>query len=280
MKKIVLLILSVISLCGCDDKTLQDRVIKLEGENDSLKNEIAALNVEIENYKNSPEKLMASAETFYKNRDDVSLNEIRNSLIKYHPECKELEKVTAYIDEIEKQKKKEADEAKMKAEKEAKKLEEQRMAAVGKLKKKYDDVSGITWYKPKTFVHYNDANLTSLYIGKKEYGTPWLRLKMSYKGDDWIFFESAYLSYDGNTRQVFFDRYDEKESDNSGGEVWEWIDVSVDDDLLSFLKEMVNGKQLKMRLSGKYTKTRNLSTKEINEIKDALLAYDVLLRGE
>lgn len=103
---------------------------------------------------------------------------------------------------------------------------------------------------------------------------------MSYKGDDWIFFESAYLSYDGNTRQVFFDRYDEKESDNSGGEVWEWIDVSVDDDLLSFLKEMVNGKQLKMRLSGKYTKTRNLSTKEINEIKDALLAYDVLLRGE
>lgn len=135
MKKIVLLILSVISMFGCDNKTLQDRVIKLEGENDSLKNEIAALNVEIENYKNSPEKLMASAETFYKNRDDVSLNEIRNSLIKYHPECKELEKLTAYIDEVEKQKKKEADEAKLKAEKEAKKLEEQRMAAVGKLKK-------------------------------------------------------------------------------------------------------------------------------------------------
>lgn len=63
---------------------------------------------------------MASAETFYKNRDDVSLNEIRNSLIKYHPECKELEKLTAYIDEVEKQKKKEADEAKLKAEKEAK----------------------------------------------------------------------------------------------------------------------------------------------------------------
>lgn len=51
MKKIVLLILSVISMFGCDNKTLQDRVIKLEGENDSLKNEIAALNVEIENYK-------------------------------------------------------------------------------------------------------------------------------------------------------------------------------------------------------------------------------------
>ena len=56
-----------------------------------------------------------------------------------------------------------------------------------------------------------------------------LRLKMSYSGDDWIFFKNAYLSYNGNTREISFNEYQEKESDNSGGEVWEWIDVSIDD---------------------------------------------------
>ena len=39
-------------------------------------------------------------------------------------------------------------------------------------------------------------------------------------------------------------------------------------------------KSLKMRLSGKYTETRNLSQKEIMGIKDVLLAYDVLRMGE
>ena len=39
---------------------------------------------------------------------------------------------------------------------------------------------------------------------------------------------------------------------------------------------MVNGKSVKMRLSGKYSKTRDLSVNEIKAIKDVLLAYDVL----
>ena len=99
---------------------------------------------------------------------------------------------------------------------------------------------------------------------------------MSYVGDDWIFFENAYLSYDGNTKSIPFKKYEDKDSDNSGGEVWEWIDIEVKDDLLDFLREMVNGKSVKMRLCGKYSKTRDLSASEIKAIKDVLLAYDVL----
>ena len=42
---------------------------------------------------------------------------------------------------------------------------------------------------------------------------------------------------------------------------------------------MINGKVLKMRLSGKYAKTKTLSVAEINGIRDVLLAYDVLKNG-
>lgn len=119
----------------------------------------------------------------------------------------------------------------------------------------------------------------SVYIGKDSSKT-WLRLLMSYKGEDWIFFEKAYLSYEGNTIQIPFDKYKEKDSDNSGGYVWEWIDVKVDSSLLSFLKDFSNGKSQKMRLSGKYVKTRNLSVKEVKALQDVLLAYDVLVNGQ
>ena len=41
---------------------------------------------------------------------------------------------------------------------------------------------------------------------------------MSYTGDDWIFFENAYLSYEGNTLEIKFDKYRNKETENKGGQ--------------------------------------------------------------
>lgn len=104
----------------------------------------------------------------------------------------------------------------------------------------------------------------------------WLRLKMSYAGENWIFFKSAYLSYDGNTKYISFDEYKEKHSDNDGYEVWEWIDIPMNKDLLSFLRKMVDGKKVKMQLLGEYGDSRTLSYSEKQGIKAVLLAYDVL----
>jgi len=143
------------------------------------------------------------------------------------------------------------------------------------LRKKYDDVSGITWYYNPFFTHYVNSNHTSIYLGCKE-GTEWLRLSISYYADDWIFFEKVYLSYDGNTIEIPFNQYSEKETDNDGGKVWEWIDVSVSDDLYLFLRDFSKSKNAKTRLVGKYSKTFNLSTDEIKGIKDVVTGYEIL----
>ena len=42
-------------------------------------------------------------------------------------------------------------------------------------------------------------------MGQKD-SIVWLILKMSYQGDNWIFFEQAYLSYEGYFRSGFFDK--------------------------------------------------------------------------
>lgn len=275
--------------CSCNHGSKQEMealrvdISILQRTNDSLlnvvekqKKELSNLNSEIESYMMNPEKLCANIDDLYKKEDLKSLKEIYSKLSKYHPESLQCKKVAEYISKIETAIQKRAAEEIAKKEKATKEAEAKRLQAVNKLKKKFDDVSGITWYYNPYFTHYTNSNHTSIYMGKKDDGRPWLRLKMSYEGDDWIFFEQAYLSYDGNTKEIAFNKYKDKESDNSGGSVWEWIDVSVDDSLIMFLKELVKGKEVKMRLSGKYSKTKTLTKNEIKGIEDVLLGYDVL----
>lgn len=261
--KNVLIVTCLIIITSCsnelkkENETLRSEISRLESENKSLKSELIS-------FKMDPELLFANAEKFYSEKNVDSLKSIIVSLERYHPMSEMKDKISIMISdinaELEKQKKDE---------------EQKRLKAVNKLKKSVDDVSGTTWYKNPYFTHYTNRNLTSLYIGKSG-STVWLRLLMSYTGDDWIFFENAYLSYEGNTKEIYFDKYDDKETEVGNGGVWEWIDVVVNDSDLNFLKQMAESNDCKMRLSGKYTKTRNLSLNERKAITDVLLAYDVL----
>lgn len=284
MKNTLLLSALVLCLLSCSDEyknkyeKAEKELVALKTENERLLGEVKTLGTDIEGYKNTPQKLFANATKLYEDKQVTELYKLKNSINKYHPESSEAAKVNDMYDKLDASLEKQKEEVRKRemAEKEA--AEKKRMQAVNKLKKKFDDVSGDTWYSNPYFTHYTNTNLTSLYIGQSG-SSVWLRLQMSYYGDDWIFFETAYLSYDGQTKVIEFDKYKDKETDHDSS-VWEWIDIRVDDDLLAFLREMSNGKSIKMRLSGKYTKTRNLSAKEINGIKDVLLAYDVLKNGQ
>ena len=61
-----------------------------------------------------------------------------------------------------------------------------------------------------------------------------------------------------------------------GGYVWEWINVLPTSNTISFLREFAKSKNAKMRLTGKYEKTRALTDSERKGIIDVLNAYDVL----
>lgn len=276
MKKVVLFITLAISLVSCVSKSNYDKVLK---ENEELKIQMQAfeelkiqfnkMKEELSGYKNAPDILYAQVLECVNNNDRNRLASICDNLRKYHPNSSECTKAQQALDKMDKEIA--AKEAAAKA---------KRLQAVNKLKKKFDDISSTSWYYNPYYTHYTNSNHTSIYMGKKASGQPWLRLLMSYYGDEWIFFEKAYLSYDGNTREIPFKKYDDKKTENSGGSVWEWIDVPVDAGLLAYLKQMVEGKVVKMRLTGKYTHDKTLTSTEINAIKDVLLGYDVLCNGE
>ena len=260
MKKYFILFLPF-ALVSCN----QAKIAEMQKTIVSLRDSLNIMAEQLNGYRCSPEKLCANVEKLYQDENLTELERIDSVLSIYHPESTEAATVNSLISKLE-----------ITFEKRAEAEKQKRLKAVTKLRKEYDDISGITWYRNPYFTHYNNRNLMSLYIGQKQ-DDLWLRLKMSYEGDDWIFFEKAYISYEGNTMEISFDRYRDKESDNSGGRVWEWIDVSVNDAMLNFLTDASKSSNIKMRLSGKYTKTRNLSYNERQALKDILLAYDVLL---
>lgn len=264
--KQLLILCSAFLLTACGPS--QKKYDALLAQNQKYEEEIANLKTIIENYENTPDRLYSSVPELIRNKDIDGLTSLCEKLKKYHPSSEEYKKAEYYLRTL-------VDER----DSEIKQEKSKRMQAVNKLVKQFDDISGITWYYNPYFTHYNNTNLMSIYIGQK--GTDvWLRLKMSYEGDNWIFFENAYLSFDGYTKTILFNEFDEKETDNGSGRVWEWIDVSVDEELLTYLKQMSNGSSLKMRLSGKYTHTRILTEVEKEGLQDVLLAYDVIINGE
>jgi len=264
MKRTFLLLTIIFALGACSDK-------EKEAE---LENRITELETQLDDCKNGADKLLAKMKIAFEEEDFESVKTIYSEIQNRHPETEEFKEAKSLHDKVldieeEKRKEEERIAAKEKAEK---------LKALNKLRKKYDDVSGITWYKQPYFTHYTNTNLTSIYMGDNG-SSRWLRLMMSYKGDDWIFFERAYLSYDGNTKEIVFDKYDDKETENSGGGVWEWIDLTITKDVEMFLREFAKSKDAKMRLTGKYTKTRNLTYNERQGILYVLNGYDALDQG-
>lgn len=264
MKKYSLFFSLLILLSGCVSKQREDELLA----------KVQELETKLDECENGDEKLYAGMIRLYELGDYQKCKSLFSEMETRHPDSElfqEAKEIYNKIIQLEVQEQ-------LEARKRAESLRAKQMKALDKLRKNYDDVDGITWHEQSYFIHYNNRNLISIYFGDNGY-RQWLRLKMSYEGDNWIFFEKAYLSYDGNTLEIPFDSYEEKKTENDGGSVWEWIDVSVSDNMLKYLRDFSQSKNAKMRLSGKYTKTRNLTWNERRGIRDVLDGYDALSKA-
>lgn len=147
---------------------------------------------------------------------------------------------------------------------------------VSKLKVEYDEFTGRSWYYNSYFTHYINSSKISLYIGTKG-DNVWLRLKVSRLGDDIIRFNQVRFSYDGTYFSVPIDYFRDHHFDAKNGELYEWVDVSVSDGLLSRLRSMSSSSAVKCRLEGdEYYRDRVISDKELKALSQIISAYDAL----
>ena len=270
MKKItkltLILTITILSSCGIP-----------QSEVDKLNAEIETLKKEVDDCKNGADKLFGRANLYFDQKDFNKSKSELNTLIEKYPTSTEadkgkelLSKIDSEIEKIAEQKKKE--------ELVKKKAEEKRIAnATSKMRKKTDDMNGITWYHDKTSPRYTNQNGFFAYIGKKENSSPWLRLTIQYAADDWLFIEKYIIKVDDVTYTISEEKYGEIETDNGSGGIWEWLDRAVDQNEMEIIKAVANGSNVKIRYVGKqYHKDRTITSTQKQALRNVLDAYEAL----
>ncbi|HBZ67574.1 MAG TPA: hypothetical protein DEO70_12120 [Bacteroidales bacterium] len=261
------ILISLLTSCGGVEQKEYDA---LKTENENLKREIEELQF-------GPERLLNKAKVYIDNKDFEKAKAELQTLLDKHlgsQQANDAKKLLIIVengikDQI-------LAEEKAIAEKE--RVEKERIAnATKKLHKKYDDVNEITWYRDKSspaFVNYNGFYV---YIGQTNGSKPWLRLAIQYASDDWLFIESYIIKVDGKTFTISEDSYGEIKTDNGSGGIWEWLDRKVGSSEYEIIKAVSQGKEVKIRFSGKdYHKDKTITEQQKTALRNVLDAYEAL----
>lgn len=178
----------------------------------------------------------------------------RDSLMKFYPNTEELANAEAFVKD------------------EKARYAKEQKAKVKEMLSEYDKYETVTWYYNSIFKHYNNSNNVSLYVGCKDKQV-WLCFRASYYGSDWIFFDSAKFSYGEETATLFFSHSD-VERDNSGGYVWEWINIAAGDK--DVLRAIAESPDASIRFAGKYVHEHKLTKREKSAMLQVLDGYEAL----
>lgn len=264
----LILILSIIVFNSC--RIPQSEVDKLNAEIEILKKEI-------DECENGADKLFGRANLFFEQNEFNQSQTELNNLIKKYPTSIEAEKGKLLLTKIDAEKEKLA--KKRRKEEIARKKEEERNLAnaTKNMRKKYDDIKEITWYRDKTSPQYNNYNGFFGYFGKSNTGSPFLRLRIQYAADDWLFIEKYIIKVDGVTYEIEEEKYGEIETDNGNGGIWEWLDRAVTKRELEIMKAVANGKSVKIRFIGKqYYKDKTISSKQKRALRNVIDAFEAM----
>jgi hypothetical protein len=150
---------------------------------------------------------------------------------------------------------------------------EQARSLITGLNSRTDDIEGITWYSPDPAHDYDTA--VYLYFGRKQTGQPWLRWKIRYYGDDWLFIRRYRIKID-DAEAVSVLPTKEIKRDNSGGSVWEIFDESAEDHA-HILNQMLAGNTAHLRMEGTQGhKDVELGPEQLQRMRDVLLVFRYL----
>jgi hypothetical protein len=133
-----------------------------------------------------------------------------------------------------------------------------------------DDIEGITWYSPDVADGYKTA--VFLYIGKKATGEPWLRWKIRYYGDDWLFIRKYRIKIDQDDAKTLLPTGQIKR-DNSAGSVWETFDEPATEHA-DLLNPILASKTTYLRMEGTQgVKDIEVGSEHLRRLRDVLLVY-------
>lgn len=143
-----------------------------------------------------------------------------------------------------------------------------------RVKKDEFDPDGGTWYEPKSAPNYTNRNGVYLYFKADNTGVKPLRFRVQYFNEDWLFFKKVQFSIDSSAYEYIPTR---TETDNGGGDIWEWFDESLNYSDKELIYALSNAKSAKMKFIGRqYYDIRTINKQQIIDIKRTLELYNAM----
>lgn len=151
--------------------------------------------------------------------------------------------------------------------------------ALRSMRKQTDEFNGITFYEDSSTPRYANYSTFHLYIGKGKNSSPYLRFKVRYSNDDWLFVDSASINVDGEIYDLNISS-SEWERDNGSGDIWEWVDIVPTQFHLSMIDNIIKSKSAVIRYYGsQYRDDRTITTTQKRALANVLNAYQALDKG-
>jgi hypothetical protein len=145
-------------------------------------------------------------------------------------------------------------------------------AALAKMIVKSDTVEDYKAYRPISSPRYLNANGFFVYIVQPSGSEPYLRFRIQYHGEDWLFINSFFFNVDGEKYKISTS-YGEIERDNNS-EVWEWYDVAPNSENIEMLQKIMNSKKTVMRMEGtQYYKDKTITEAQKSAIRDTFVVF-------
>lgn len=143
-----------------------------------------------------------------------------------------------------------------------------------KMRQEVDDMKGITFYYDPATPKYANANAFATYIGQSK-DNLWLRFKINYHGDDWLFIRKYMIKVDSTVLEVI--PQTEVQRDNDAGGIWETWDETVNADYYAILKQVAESKTAKIRFEGRqYYQEKPITPAQKESIKNVLKLYEAM----
>jgi hypothetical protein len=266
-------ILFLITIYGCVPKS---DYVNLKIEYNKLKKENEDLKSEVDDLKFGADRLLVKAKSEFDSKKFYTAKRTIDTLIAKHPNTNQAIEAKSLISMIDR-KIKENEELERKSKIETEKAAKARIANATKyMRSKYDDIKGITWYYDINTPQYTNYNSFHIYIGKEKTSNPWLRFRIQYAADDWLFIESYIVKTD-NSSYTIQTSYGEVERDNGTSGIWEWYDVQMDSYKYNMIKDILKSNNVKLRYEGQqYYKDRSITSTEKQGLKHVLDAFEAL----
>ncbi|MBX3173722.1 MAG: hypothetical protein KF709_04885 [Gemmatimonadaceae bacterium] len=234
---------------------------------------------EIDELRNGATRRLGEAEALLSNSEFVRAVAVADSLLLRHPGAPEARRAREIATLA-----RSAEQARVAAVRRARadsaRADSLRLArALSSMRRTFDDVREIAFYTDRTIPVANSRDRRVFaYIVHPKGSNPFLRLKIRYSGDDWLFVRSFTFKVDDRTFEIVPEGSRDVERDNSAySGIWEWYDIPAGAYEESLLRALAESRSATLRYNGStYYSDRAVSSAEKQAIQRTFAALTVL----